>query len=250
MPVLGVCNGFQALVRAGLLPGTGQPTVLTDNTSGAVNTSADDTFTYTLDGGNTVTVTVTVAGVAGPGDWLRGDGGNNSITGTAGVDLFMLHEAVFPLVGIGSVMSKVMGPAQSTPHGTAPTAVDLTGWTKPGFLGQVHSAYRPDGIGRQNLTLDRSADTLSGGEAQRIAARARGAHVVLHPGPAAPERAGERASAERAGAATERAGAPAEARRDQIARAQPERARRSGAPQIDDKRNESDSPPSQRAGRR
>src|SRR5690606_23941391 len=34
MPVLGVCNGFQALVRAGLLPGTGQPTVLTDNTSG------------------------------------------------------------------------------------------------------------------------------------------------------------------------------------------------------------------------
>lgn len=34
MPVLGVCNGFQALVRAGLLPGTDQPVVLTDNTSG------------------------------------------------------------------------------------------------------------------------------------------------------------------------------------------------------------------------
>lgn len=55
--------------------------------------------------------------------------------------------------GLGAVMSKVFGPATSTPTGTAPTAVDLTGWTKPGFLGQVHSAYRPDGVGRQNLAL-------------------------------------------------------------------------------------------------
>src|SRR5262245_32422904 len=29
---------------------------------------------------------------------------------------------------IGSVMSKVMGPAQETQHGTAPTFVDLNGW--------------------------------------------------------------------------------------------------------------------------
>jgi phosphoribosylformylglycinamidine synthase subunit PurQ / glutaminase len=34
MPVLGICNGFQALVRAGLLPGTGHPAVLTGNASG------------------------------------------------------------------------------------------------------------------------------------------------------------------------------------------------------------------------
>lgn len=33
MPILGVCNGFQALVRAGLLPGD-QDAVLTDNLSG------------------------------------------------------------------------------------------------------------------------------------------------------------------------------------------------------------------------
>ena len=58
--------------------------------------------------------------------------------------------------GVGSVMSKLLGPAQSTPHGTAPTSVDLTGWTKPGFLGQVHAAYRPDGEGRSNLQLNRS----------------------------------------------------------------------------------------------
>jgi len=70
----------------------GQFVTLTDNTSGAVNTSDTDSFTYTLDGGNTVTVTVTVNGVAGPGDWLRGDGGDNTITGTASGDLFMLHD--------------------------------------------------------------------------------------------------------------------------------------------------------------
>lgn len=33
MPMFGVCNGFQALVRAGLLPGDDQPAVLTANES-------------------------------------------------------------------------------------------------------------------------------------------------------------------------------------------------------------------------
>lgn len=58
--------------------------------------------------------------------------------------------------GIGAVMSKVFGPSQQTAHGTAPTAIDLTGWTKPGFLGQVYDAYRPDGTGRENLRLNQS----------------------------------------------------------------------------------------------
>lgn len=34
LPVLGVCNGFQALVRAGLLPGEAGPAVLSGNASG------------------------------------------------------------------------------------------------------------------------------------------------------------------------------------------------------------------------
>ncbi len=33
-PIFGVCNGFQALVRAGLLPGGQRPAVLTENDSG------------------------------------------------------------------------------------------------------------------------------------------------------------------------------------------------------------------------
>ncbi len=57
--------------------------------------------------------------------------------------------------GLGPVMSKLWGPVQAAHHGAAPTAIDLSGWTKPGFLGQVHAAYRPDGVGRQNLALNR-----------------------------------------------------------------------------------------------
>ena len=56
--------------------------------------------------------------------------------------------------GIGSVMSKLWGPSQTTKHGTAPTFVDLTGWTKTGFVGQVNAGFRPDGEGRQNLSLN------------------------------------------------------------------------------------------------
>ena len=56
--------------------------------------------------------------------------------------------------GIGSVISKLWGPSQTTPHGTAPTFVDLTGWTKTGFVGQINAGFRPDGEGRQNLSLN------------------------------------------------------------------------------------------------
>ena len=56
---------------------------------------------------------------------------------------------------LGAVMSKMWGPAQMTAHGAAPTFVDLTnGVSRPGFLGQVHAAFSPDGVGRQNLTLN------------------------------------------------------------------------------------------------
>jgi hypothetical protein len=70
----------------------GKYTKLTDNTSGAVNTSATiDSFTYTLTGGTgPATVTVTVNGVAGPGDWLEGNSSDNTITGTPNPDFFFL----------------------------------------------------------------------------------------------------------------------------------------------------------------
>ncbi len=55
--------------------------------------------------------------------------------------------------GVGAVMSKLWGPSQKTARGIAPTAVDFGG-SSPGFLGQVHAPYRPDGVGRANLKLN------------------------------------------------------------------------------------------------
>jgi hypothetical protein len=63
---------------------------LTDSTSGATNTSATDSFTYKLNGGSEGTASVTINGVAGMGDELRGDATDNDITGTSGADMFML----------------------------------------------------------------------------------------------------------------------------------------------------------------
>ncbi|MAG93144.1 MAG: hypothetical protein CMJ48_05280 [Planctomycetaceae bacterium] len=61
--------------------------------------------------------------------------------------------------GIGSVLSKLWGPAQVGPQGTAPTNIDLSSRSKEGFLGPVHAPYRPDSIGRANLTLNRNVST-------------------------------------------------------------------------------------------
>src|SRR5262249_19374299 len=71
--------------------------------SGAANKTADDSFTYTLDGGNTVTVTVTVHGLdsadtlqgtngvdtlngGNMNDTINAKGGNDSLTGGKGAD--------------------------------------------------------------------------------------------------------------------------------------------------------------------
>jgi VCBS repeat-containing protein len=66
---------------------------LAQSGSGAVNTSTvGDTFTYTLAGGSTATVTVTVNGVASPGDRLMGDQNENDIGGTPGADIFAVNQ--------------------------------------------------------------------------------------------------------------------------------------------------------------
>lgn len=53
---------------------------------------------------------------------------------------------------VGAVVSKLQG----ANNGAAPTFVDLTNHTKTGFLGSIYGAFRPDGQGRQNLTLERN----------------------------------------------------------------------------------------------
>ncbi len=54
--------------------------------------------------------------------------------------------------GVGSILSKLHGPV----NGVSPTYVGLTSFGSPGFLGQIHGPYRPDGVGRSNLKLNSS----------------------------------------------------------------------------------------------
>lgn len=70
----------------------GQFNHLADASSGASNTTAIDQFTYTIAGGDTATVTITIAGVSSPGDLLLGDVGDNVIFGTEGPDQFRLQQ--------------------------------------------------------------------------------------------------------------------------------------------------------------
>ena len=67
-------------------------TTATAAATGAVNISATDSFDYALNGGLSATVTVTVNGVTSAGDHLNGDGGDNVITGTTGIDYFDLSQ--------------------------------------------------------------------------------------------------------------------------------------------------------------
>ncbi|MCE3288014.1 MAG: hypothetical protein K0R83_26, partial [Caulobacter sp.] len=55
--------------------------------SGASNTSTTDSFTYTVNGGDTATVTITVNGVDSTGDILQGTAGEDLIDGGTGNDV-------------------------------------------------------------------------------------------------------------------------------------------------------------------
>jgi VCBS repeat-containing protein len=56
------------------------------------SSTVGDTFTYTLAGGNSATVTVTVNGVPDAGGGVTGDEGDNSLDGTANADRFVVDQ--------------------------------------------------------------------------------------------------------------------------------------------------------------
>jgi VCBS repeat-containing protein len=60
--------------------------------TGAVNTTATDSFTYAFADGSAATVTITINGVNNAADELWGDATNNVITGTPNVDIFRLQQ--------------------------------------------------------------------------------------------------------------------------------------------------------------
>ncbi|RYD60616.1 MAG: hypothetical protein EOP58_16075, partial [Sphingomonadales bacterium] len=65
---------------------------LTAPGSGAFNIEGTDSFVYAVGSGPSATVVVTVSGVANAGDRLGGSNGNDTIAGTAGIDMFMLQD--------------------------------------------------------------------------------------------------------------------------------------------------------------
>ncbi|MEA3032374.1 MAG: hypothetical protein QOH86_390, partial [Sphingomonadales bacterium] len=85
--------------------------------TGASNTQGSDSFTYTLQGGNTTTVTVTINGVATADDWLVGTSGNDIITGTPNGDFFMLQQG-------GNDIAVGLGGGDAFYFGAALTAAD------------------------------------------------------------------------------------------------------------------------------
>ncbi|HEX8466469.1 MAG TPA: Ig-like domain-containing protein, partial [Allosphingosinicella sp.] len=134
---------------------------LTDNTSGAVNTSAADSFTYTLTGGNTVNVNVTVEGVAGPGDWLEGDGTNNTITGTPQADFFFVVQGGDDnLSGLGGNDVFFFGPAMTSADkvngGEGTDQIALQGDYSAGLT------FGPDVVSVENLAILPGNDTRFG----------------------------------------------------------------------------------------
>ncbi|MEA3037624.1 MAG: hypothetical protein QOE79_137, partial [Sphingomonadales bacterium] len=85
--------------------------------TGASNTQGSDSFTYTLQGGNTTTVTVTINGVATADDWLVGTSGNDVITGTPNGDFFHLQQG-------GNDIAVGLGGGDAFYFGAALTAAD------------------------------------------------------------------------------------------------------------------------------
>ncbi|WP_442581715.1 beta strand repeat-containing protein [Mesorhizobium sp. ASY16-5R] len=72
---------------------------LADSGSGANDLVRDDTFTYTISGGDTATVTVSVVGVDSEGDILRGTPGiNNIFIGGIGSDLYFVDDATDTII--------------------------------------------------------------------------------------------------------------------------------------------------------
>lgn len=85
-------NAFNYLVSAATAAATG-----------ASNGSAIDSFSYQLaPGTSSTTVSVTVNGIDGAGSELRGDAGNNTLTGTAADDYFNLSQGGNDSVGGGN----------------------------------------------------------------------------------------------------------------------------------------------------
>ena len=132
--------------------------------TGAVNTAATESFTYTLADGGMATVTVTVNGVPTMDDQLAGDGANNVIVGTDGDDLFMLHQGGSDTVvgGAGNdgfYFGALLDPADRIDGGGGTS--DQLG-IQGNYAGYTFGAANL--VGMETLVILSGADTRFGGD--------------------------------------------------------------------------------------
>ncbi|HTU13373.1 MAG TPA: FG-GAP-like repeat-containing protein [Allosphingosinicella sp.] len=146
------------------------------NGSGASNTPGQDSFTYTVAGGNTVTVTIVLNGLDS-NDTLRGTAGNDVLAGGLGNDVYFVEnsgDAVLETAGQGtdrvftSVSYTLAGGSEveilSTTDNGGTGAINLTG---NGFantlLGNAGVNVLTGGAGNDVLDGKDGNDTLYGG---------------------------------------------------------------------------------------
>ena len=116
--------------------------------SGASNTSDTDSFRYTVTGGDTATVTVTINGVDSD-DILRGTTGNDSLTGGIGADIYFVENA-------GDAVNEVAG--QGTDRVLASTSYMLAAGTSVEIMSTTYSR----GTGAMTLTGNEFANSIYG----------------------------------------------------------------------------------------
>ena len=135
---------------------------LSGPTSGGANQTATDSFTYTLEGGDTATVTVTLTGEDSEGDVVRAGVGNEALTGGAGNDT-----ADYSTVAAGVAAQLNTGKAQNDGEGGTDTFAGIENLTGSAFndllIGDTAANVLAGGLGADTLIGEGGNDTLVGG---------------------------------------------------------------------------------------
>ena len=116
--------------------------------SGASNITKNDTFTYTVPGGDTATVTITITGVDND-DILRGTAGNDSLTGGLANDAYFVENS-------GDAVNEIVG--QGTDRVLASTSYLLAAGVSVEILSTTNSL----GTSAMTLTGNELANTIYG----------------------------------------------------------------------------------------